>query len=120
MSRPFTRMHQVLAGVFPVTAGVAGGGVLNLLLLQEWSPVWFVVHTIVFVLFVPCALAKLHRRRRRTELDLVTRQRGWRNGLHEHHLFTDAEVDEIGRIEGKQIAEFIRDMDARARGVERL
>jgi uncharacterized membrane protein YfcA len=120
VSRPFTRTHKVLAGAFPLTAGLVCGGVLGLLLLSELPPIWFAVHTIAFALFVPCALAKLHRRRRRAELDIVTRQRGWRNSQPEHHIFTEAEVDEIGRIEGEDVAEIIRYLGARDRGVQEL
>lgn len=116
MSRPFTRTHKVLSDLFPVFVGVTGAGILSLFTLE---PSWFrVVYGVAFAMLIPCGLARLHRHRRIKELDLVTFQRGWRKRLPEHHIFTRAEVEEIGRLRGKYLAEAIRVLGARGSGVQ--
>ena len=113
MGRPFTRTHKVLSDLFPACAGIAFSGILTVLTTE---PNWFWgVQAAGFILLIPCALARLHRRRRWYQLDLITHQRGWREGHADHHLFTEDEVDEIGRLQGKWMAQAIRDLGSRER-----
>ena len=117
MSRSFTRTHKILSDLFPVCVGVTGAGVLSFFTIE---PSWFqVVYAVGLVMLVPCGLARLHRSRRITELDLVTLQRGWRTGRPDHHVFTEDEVGEIARLQGTHMADAIRILGSRGPGVQR-
>lgn len=116
MSRPFTQTHKILSDLFPVFAGVTGAGVLSFFVLE---PSWFqIINGVALVMLVPTGLARLHRRRRIAELDLVTLQRGWRRGRPDHHVFTENEVQEIGRLQGRYLADAIRYLGSREQGVQ--
>ena len=106
--RPFTSTDRWLSRAFPVCAGIAGAGLLSMLVTQP-TYLW-IVYGIALVFLPVCGWARFRGRRRFEEIERIASQRGWRTHTPGWIKFTEEEVREIGRIEGPWMEEAIREI----------